>query len=308
MKYYMMKNTDLEVSALALGTMRIPDKGIDSAEKLIHTALDLGINFIDEADIYGGGTSEEMLGDIFDRNPGLRDKVILQSKAGIVFRNGHRYDMSKSYIVPAVEDSLRRLRTDHLDILLLHRPDALMDPAEVAEAFDELHKAGKVRYFGVSNQNASQMKLLAKYMHMPIVADQLQFSLLHSGLVDQGIFVNMIDSEATDRDGGTLNYCMLEDIRIQSWSPLQASGWTGTFIDNPKYAKTNEILADLADKYGVSKTAVALAWILRHPAGMQPILGTTSVEHLTESCDATNFTLTNQEWYDLYLAEGRPLP
>ena len=153
MKYYMMKNTDLEVSALALGTMRIPDKGIDAAEKLIHTALDLGINFIDEADIYGGGTSEEMLGDIFDRNPGLRDKVILQSKAGIVFRNGHRYDMSKSYIVPAVEDSLRRLRTDHLDILLLHRPDALMDPAEVAEAFDELHKAGKVRYFGVSNQN-----------------------------------------------------------------------------------------------------------------------------------------------------------
>ena len=308
MKYYMMKNTDLEVSALALGTMRIPDKGIDAAEKLIHTALDLGINFIDEADIYGGGTSEEMLGDIFDRNPGLRDKVILQSKAGIVFRNGHRYDMSKSYIVPAVEDSLRRLRTDHLDILLLHRPDALMDPAEVAEAFDELHKAGKVRYFGVSNQNASQMRLLAKYLHMPIVADQLQFSLLHSGLVDQGIFVNMIDSEATDRDGGTLNYCMLEDIRIQSWSPLQASGWTGTFIDNPKYAKTNEILADLADKYGVSKTAAALAWILRHPAGMQPILGTTSVEHLTESCDATNFTLTNQEWYDLYLAEGRPLP
>ena len=308
MKYYMMKNTDLEVSALALGTMRIPDKGIDAAEKLIHTALDLGINFIDEADIYGGGTSEEMLGDIFDRNPGLRDKVILQSKAGIVFRNGHRYDMSKSYIVPAVEDSLRRLRTDHLDILLLHRPDALMDPAEVAEAFDELHKAGKVRYFGVSNQNASQMRLLAKYLHMPIVANQLQFSLLHSGLVDQGIFVNMIDSEATDRDGGTLNYCMLEDIRIQSWSPLQASGWTGTFIDNPKYAKTNEILADLADKYGVSTTAVALAWILRHPAGMQPILGTTSVEHLTESCDATNFTLTNQEWYDLYLAEGRPLP
>lgn len=218
MKYYMMKNTDLEVSALALGTMRIPDKGIDAAEKLIHTALDLGINFIDEADIYGGGTSEEMLGDIFDRNPGLRDKVILQSKAGIVFRNGHRYDMSKSYIVPAVEDSLRRLRTDHLDILLLHRPDALMDPAEVAEAFDELHKAGKVRYFGVSNQNASQMRLLSKYMHMPIVADQLQFSLLHSGLVDQGIFVNMIDFEATDRDGGTLNYCMLEDIRIQSWS------------------------------------------------------------------------------------------
>ena len=308
MKYYKMKNTDLEVSALALGTMRIPDKGIDAAEKLIHAALDLGINFIDEADIYGGGTSEEMLGDIFDRNPSLRDKVILQSKAGIVFRNGHRYDMSKSYIVPAVEDSLRRLRTDHLDILLLHRPDALMDPAEVAEAFDELHKAGKIRYFGVSNQNASQMRLLAKYMHMPIVADQLQFSLLHSGLVDQGIFVNMIDSEATDRDGGTLNYCMLEDIRIQSWSPLQASGWTGTFIDNPKYAKTNEILADLADKYGVSKTAVALAWILRHPAGMQPILGTTSVEHLTESCDATNFTLTNQEWYDLYLAEGRPLP
>ena len=308
MKYYIMKNTDLEVSALALGTMRIPDKGIDAAEKLIHTALDLGINFIDEADIYGGGTSEEMLGYIFDRNPGLRDKVILQSKAGIVFRNGHRYDMSKSYIVPAVEDSLRRLRTDHLDILLLHRPDALMDPAEVAEAFDELHKAGKVRYFGVSNQNASQMRLLEKYLHMPIVADQLQFSLLHSGLVDQGIFVNMIDSEATDRDGGTLNYCMLEDIRIQSWSPLQASGWTGTFIDNPKYAKTNEILADLADKYGVSKTAVALAWILRHPAGMQPILGTTSVEHLTESCDATNFTLTNQEWYDLYLAERRPLP
>lgn len=308
MKFYRMKNTDLNVSALALGTMRIPDKGIDAAEKLIKTALDLGVNFIDEADIYGRGASEEMIGDIFEKNPGLREKVVLQSKVGIVIRNGHRYDMSKSYIIPAVEDSLRRLRTDHLDILLLHRPDALMDPAEVAEAFDELHEAGKVRYFGVSNQNASQMRLLEKYLHLPIVADQLQFSLLHTGLVDQGIFANMTDPEAVDHDGGTLNYCMLKDIMIQSWSPLQASGWTGTFINNPKYEKTNKLLNELADKYGVTSTAVALAWILRHPAGMQPILGTTSAEHLAESCGATEFTLTNQEWYDLYLAEGKPLP
>lgn len=308
MKYYKIQNTDLEVSALSLGTMRLPQLGTDAAEQFVLSAVESGINFIDEADIYGGGSSEEIIGGILQRSTGLREKIVLQSKVGIVFRNGHRYDMTKDYILPAVEDSLKRLKTDHLDILLLHRPDALMDPAEVADAFDELHRAGKVRYFGVSNQNVSQMKLLQKHMKMPLIINQLQLSVIHSALIDQGIFVNMTDQEAIDRDGGILNYCMMNDILIQPWSPLQASWADGTFIDNPKYEKTNVILADLAKKYNVTKTAVALAWLLRHPAGMQPILGTTSVVHLKESLAALDFRLTAQEWYDLYLAEDKPLP
>lgn len=308
MKYYKINNTDLEVSAFSLGTMRLPQLSLDAAEQLVLTAVESGINFIDEADIYGAGDSEAMIGKILANNPGLREKIILQSKAGIVFRDGHRYDMSRDYIIPAVEQSLERLGTDHLDILLLHRPDALMDPAEVADTFEELQQAGKVRYFGVSNQNVSQMQLLRKYMKMPLIINQLQLSVIHSAMIDQGIFVNMTDSRAIDRDGGVLNYCMLNDILIQPWSPLQASWADGTFINNPKYEKTNVVLGNLADKYGVTKTAVALAWILRHPANMQPTLGTTSTVHLKESLAALDFRLTAQEWYDLYLAEDKPLP
>ncbi|SHK40672.1 aldo/keto reductase [Hespellia stercorisuis] len=306
MKYYNIKNTDLKVSNAALGCMRIESKSVEEVEALVAAALDAGINFFDHADIYGGGKSEELFGEVLKRNPGYREKMILQTKCAIV--PGKRYDFSKEYIMSCVNGSLKRLQTDYIDILLLHRPDALCDPAEVAETFDELYKSGKVKYFGVSNHTGMQIELLKKYVKQPLIINQLQLSVIHSVLIDSGLNMNMVEPYAADKDGATLDYCRLNDILIQPWSSLQASWADGTFIDNPKYPKTNEVLASLAEKYHTNKTAVSLAWLLRHPAGFQPIIGTTSPFHLKQALEAENFELTRQEWYDLYLAEGKPLP
>lgn len=306
MKYYDMNNTNLKVSQVALGCMRIGAKSVEEVEVLVKEALDQGINFFDHADIYGGGKSEEIFGEVLKRNPELREQMIIQTKCAII--PGKRYDFSKEHIITSVNDSLKRLQTDYIDILLLHRPDALCDPVEVAQAFDELYQAGKVKYFGVSNHTSGQIELLKKYVKQPIVINQLQLSIIHSVLIDAGMNMNMVDSHAIDRDGGTLDYCRLHDILIQPWSSLQASWADGTFIDNPKYPKINQVLQALAEKYDTNKSAIALAWLLRHPANFQPIVGTTSVTHLKEALEACNFTLTRQEWYDLYLAEGKPLP
>ena len=239
-------------------------------------------------------------------NPALREKMIIQSKCGIV--PGKRYDFSKDYIINAVNGTLERLHTDHLDLLLLHRPDALCDYEEVADAFNTLNKQGKVCQFGVSNHTPGQMRLLQMYANQSIVANQLQFSIVHSGMVDSGLHMNMTEDFAIDKDGGVLDFCRFNEIMIQAWSPLQASWSEGTFIDHPDYPQLNEELAKLSEKYHVTKAAIAVAWILRHPASMQVISGTTSPIHLREMCEATNIQLTRQEWYDLYLASGKTLP
>ncbi|MDD2981647.1 MAG: aldo/keto reductase [Hespellia sp.] len=306
MKYYDLKGTDLKVSNVALGCMRINSKSVEEVEALVTAALDAGINFFDHADIYGGGKSEEIFGEVLKRNPSFREKMIIQTKCAIV--PGKRYDFSKDYIINCVNESLKRLQIDSIDILLLHRPDALCDPKEIAETFDELHQSGKVRYFGVSNHTGMQIELLKKYAKQPIIINQLQLSVVHSVLIDAGLNMNMVEPYAIDKDGATLDYCRLHDILIQPWSSLQASWADGTFIDNPKYQKTNDVLASLAEKYHTNKTAVSLAWLLRHPAAFQPIIGTTSLVHLKQALEAEDFELTRQEWYDLYLAEGKPLP
>lgn len=306
MEYYQLPKTDLKVSKIALGCMRIADKSIEEVEKLINTALELGINFFDHADIYGGGKSEELFGAVLKKHPEYREKMIIQTKCAIV--PGKRYDFSKEHIINSVNDSLKRLNCDYVDILLLHRPDALCDPKEVAEAFDELYESKKVRYFGVSNHTPYQIKLLQKYSKYPIIINQLQLSIVHSVMIDSGLNMNMKEDWAQDKDGGVLDFCRLNDITIQPWSVIQASWAEGTFIDNPDYAKLNQELEKLGNEYHVSKTAIALAWILRHPANMQPIVGTTSPVHLKESVEAINVKLTRQQWYDLYLASGKPLP
>ena len=283
MEYYQLPKTDLKVSKIALGCMRIADKSVEEVEELIATALDLGINFFDHADIYGGGKSEELFGAVLKKHPEYREKMI-------------------------INESLKRLNCDYVDILLLHRPDALCDPQEVAEAFDELYESKKVRYFGVSNHTPYQIKLLQKYSKYPIIINQLQLSIVHSVMIDSGLNMNMKEDWAQDKDGGVLDFCRLNDITIQPWSVIQASWAEGTFIDNPDYAKLNQELEKLANEYHVSKTAIAIAWILRHPANMQPIVGTTSPVHLKESVEAINVKLTRQQWYDLYLASDKPLP
>lgn len=306
MKYFQLPKIDLNVSRVALGCMRIANKSTDEVEKLVKTALDLGINFFDHADIYGGGQSEQVFGEVLQRNPGLREKMIIQTKCAIV--PGKRYDFSKEHILNSVDASLKRLQTDYVDILLLHRPDALCNPKEVAEAFDILYESGKVKYFGVSNHTPFQIQLLQKYTQHPIIINQLQLSIVHSVMIDSGLNMNMKEAWAQDKDGGVLDFCRLNDITIQPWSVVQASWAEGTFLNNPDYQKLNDVMQELADEYNVTKSAIAIAWLLRHPACMQPIVGTTSPAHLKESVAACDIELTRQQWYDLYLAGDKPLP
>ncbi len=301
-----IKNSNLKISKIALGCMRIADLSVDEVEILVKKALEVGINFFDHADIYGGGKSEELFGEVLKRNPELRSKMIIQTKCGIV--PGKMYDFSKEHIIKSVNESLEKLNVDYVDILLLHRPDALCDPLEVAEAIDQLYTENKIKYFGVSNHNPYQIELLKKYLKQPILFNQVQFSIVHSNMIDVGLNVNMTNPFAIDRDGFLLDYCRVNDITLQPWSVVQASWEEGCFIDHPNYKELNLVLDELANKYNVSKGAVSLAWILRHPANMQPIVGTASPKRLDELAEAVKVKLTREEWYKLYMANNKKLP
>lgn len=296
----------LPVSAIAMGCMRLKDAK-ESPDRVLGTALELGIDFFDHADIYADGRCEEIFGDWLAQHPSLRDKITIQSKCGI--RRGCCYDFSKAHILAAVEGSLRRLQTDHLDVLLLHRPDALMEPEEVAAAFDELESSGKVRYFGVSNHNPMQIELLKTAVRQPIVANQLQFSIPESGLVTSGLNVNMKNDESVMHDGSALEYLRLKGITLQAWSPFQGGFFRGPFVgDRERFPKLNEALDDLAQKYGVSPTGIAAAWILRHPAGIQLISGSVSPDRMREVAAGAAIDLTREDWYALYRAAGFRMP
>lgn len=290
---------------IALGCMRLSKLTIEEAEKLIMFAVDKGVNLFDHADIYGARRCEEIFGEVLRRNPNLRDKIMIQSKCGIC--KGY-YDLSKEYIIKQVEESIKLLNCGYLDILLLHRPDALVDYNEVNEAFNYLYDQGLVKSFGASNMNVMQIELYNKYLTHKITHNQVQFSVVHSHLISEGLFVNMSEIESPSRSGGLIEYSMLKDINLQAWSPVMASWEDGTFIDNPKYDKVNKKLEELANKYNVSKNAIAIAFILRHPANIIPIVGTTSIIHLEEMIKAKDITLTKEEWYSLYLSGGHILP
>lgn len=305
MKNLIIGDTNLEVSEIGLGCMRITElQDKKEVRNLIDTAMDQGIDFFDHADIYDGGHAEEVFGEVVD--PAMRQNMIIQSKCGII--PGKAYDFSKEHILRSVEESLKRLRTDYLDILLLHRPDTLMEPEEVAEAFELLEKSGKVRYFGVSNQNSMQIELLNKYCGNRIKINQLQFSIAHCDIVDSGLNVNVHSEAGANRDGSILEYCRLKDITIQAWSPFQYGMFEGVFLNNEKFPKLNKLVDELAEKYQVTNNAIAVAWILRHPARIQPIVGTTNKNRLTDICKASEVNLTREEWYALYMAAGKVLP
>lgn len=297
--------SNLDVPTIGLGCMRMADKSVKEANQVIENALELGINFFDHADIYGAGKSESVFSEAIDMNPTIREKMIIQSKASI--RPGV-FDYSKAYILESVDGILQRLNTEYLDVFLLHRPDVLMEPEEVAEAFAALKASGKVRNFGVSNHNSSQIALLQQSVEENLIVNQVQFSLMHSLIVDAGLRVNMTDDKAVVRDGAVLDYCRLNEITIQAWSPFMYGNWEGLFIDDPRFPEVNERLAELANKYHVEKSAIAIAWILRHPAKIQPIVGTMTPSRLTAIAKAAEINLTREEWYELYLAAGNELP
>mgnify|MGYP003289020859 CR=1 FL=1 len=290
---------------IALGCMRLSKLNIDEAEKLISYALENGIKMFDHADIYGSRKCEEMFGEILKRNPDFRKRMIIQSKCGIC--KGY-YDLSKEHIIEQVEKSISLLNCDYLDILLLHRPDALVDYEEVNEAFNYLYEKGLVKNFGVSNMNSLQIELYNKFLKHKIKYNQVQFSIVHSHMISEGLFVNMSEPEACNRSGSMIEYAMLNDINLQAWSPLMASWDEGSFIENPNYGKLNQKLAELATKYNVHKNAIAISWILRHPANIIPIVGTTSIIHLSEILKGKDVILTKEEWYSLYLASNHLLP
>lgn len=298
---------EMTAPAIIAGCMRLADFDEQRMNHFLHTSMELGVNFFDHADIYGGGKSEEIFGKTIKSDASLkREDMIIQSKCGI--KPGQCYDLSKEYIVNSVDGILSRLQMEYLDILLLHRPDALVEPEEVAEAFDILEKSGKVKYFGVSNHKPMQIELLKKYVKQPLIINQMQLSIPVSSMVANGMEVNMETPGSVDRDGSVLDYCRLNDITIQAWSPFQMSGWRGCFIGAEEYSELNQKLEELADKYNVSETTIATAWILRHPANMQVIAGTTSEDRLKEIVVACGVELSREEWYQLYLAAGHPLP
>lgn len=313
MRQIKIGNTNFSASAIAFGIMRMNKLSVDEAVKALETAHDTGINFIDSSDIYGHGKSGEIFGEALEKSSLSRDDFYIQSKTGIFEDESQnykttRYDFSKEHIIKSVDGILSRMKIDYLDSLLLHRPDALMDPAEIAAAFDELQKDGKVRHFGVSNFNPMQVELLQAGLSQKLLINQLQLSVMHTGPIDFNIHTNMTDARSIDHDRGVLDYSRLHNMTVQAWSPFQYGQIEGNFIGNPKFPEVNDELQKLADKKGVSKNAIAAAWILRHPAIGQVIIGTMTPEHIVDSAKGAGVSLTAQEWYDIYLAAGNDLP
>ncbi len=307
MRTIKLGTSTLEVPVVAVGCMRINSLDKAQAERFVRTALEEGANFFEHADIYGAGKCEEIFAEAIQMSPSVREKVILQSKCGIRPDKG-MFDFSKEHILNSVDGILKRLKTDYLDVLLLHRPDTLVEPEEVAEAFDRLESSGKVRHFGVSNQNPMQIQLLQRFVKQPIVANQLQLSITNATMISQGFNVNMENAAAVNRDGSVLDFCRLHDITIQPWSPFQYGFFEGVFLGNEKFPELNKKIDEVAAKYEVSNTTIAIAWLLRHPANMQPVIGTMNVDRLRDCVKAADIRLTREEWYDIFRSAGNILP
>lgn len=305
MNYVKLGNLEKPVSVIGMGCMRISGMSAEELDRFVRTALDSGINFFDHADIYGSGKSEELFGKLLSGEPSLRDRLFLQSKCAI---HDSMYDFSKEHILKSVDGILKRLHVTYLDSLLLHRPDALMEPEEVEEAFQTLRESGKVLNFGVSNMNRFQIELLSDKLSADLAVNQLQMSAAHTPLIDGGINANMMCDAAIMRDAGTLEYCRMKDMVVQTWSPLQKGFFGGTFIGSGEYRELNDVLDSLAEKYGVTSDTVAYAWLLRYPAKMQVITGTTNPERLKNAAKAADVALTRSEWYQVYRAAGNQLP
>lgn len=311
MRTFTLPGTDITAPDVVLGMMRIADKSDDEVRELVRTARDAGIDFLDHADIYGptAHACERRFAEALRLSPSERDAVTIQTKAGIV-KDGPYFDFSYEHLTESVEGSLEALGTDRIDILLLHRPDALVEPDEVARAFDDLHAAGKVRYFGVSNHTPRQIDLLRKSVDHPLVANQLQLSITHAPIIAQGVASNMVglDQSVTIDGGGIVDYCRLNDITIQAWSPFQAGFFDGVFFGSDRFPELNAVIDRLAAAYDVPAMAIATAWITRHPAQMQVVLGTTTPQRVADAALGSDVRLTRPEWYELFRAAGHRVP
>ncbi|SDO33926.1 aldo/keto reductase [Halobacillus aidingensis] len=305
MKKIRLGKSDLEVGEISLGCMRMSELSTKEASEVITNAVENGVDLFDHADIYGKGESESVFAEALKTTGVPREDIKLQTKCGI--RKGF-FDFSKEHILESVDGSLKRLNTEYVDSLLLHRPDALMEPEEVAEAFAALKESGKVRYFGVSNQNPMQMELLKKYVGESLIVNQLQLSLVHTPMIDAGFNVNMQNDPAVVRDSNVLEYCRLHDMTIQAWSPFQHGMIEGPFVGNDAFPEVNAKLQELAEKYEVTDSAIAIAWILRHPANIQPVVGTMNTQRMQDIAKASHIVLSREEWYELYRAAGNDLP
>ena len=309
MKTYSVPHSDLTVSSVVLGLMRIAKMSDAEIRSLVDAAQDVGVTVFDHADIYGGERHrcEERFGEAMQLTPSAREKMIIQSKVGI--RRGW-FDFSKDHILQTVDESLAALRTDYLDVLLLHRPDTLVEPEEVAEAFDALHAAGKVRHFGVSNHTPGQIELLKRSLNQDLLFNQVQLSMTHANLFAQGVAANMEGlDQSISRDIGLLDYSRLNGMMLQAWSPFQKKFFDGVFIgDRENYAELNDALDELAAAYGITPTGIAIAWIVRHPANIQVVLGTTKPERVRESAAGSDVRLSREEWYRLFRAAGHKVP
>ncbi len=305
MKQINLGSSGLRASEIVMGCMRIDTLNVKELSAFVDQAMDEGIDLFDHADIYGNTTCETLFGEMLQSRPGLREKIKLQTKCSI--RSGY-YDLSKDHIINSVDESLKRLQTDYIDLFILHRPDTLMEPDEIAQAFDSLLYSGKVLHFGVSNFNSMQIEMLKMSVSQPILVNQMQFGIMHTGMIDKGFQVNTTFDGSYDRDGSILEYCRINNITLQAWSPFQYGFFEGHFIDNPKFPELNAALDAIAKQKNATKSAIALAWILRHPAKMQAILGTTNAKRLHEICVGTKIELSREEWYAIYRAAGNLLP
>ena len=305
MRYIDILPSKKPVAQVALGCMRIRNMNDAEADRYLSTVTELGYNYFDHADIYGGGQCEEVFGAALARNPALRDKIVIQTKCGI--RRG-MYDFSREHILASVDGSLKRLGVEKVDVLLLHRPDLLMDPDEVAAAFDELERTGKVGVFGVSNHSPAQIELLKKSVRQPLIINQMQMSVAYAPMIASGANVNLRNEDGVNRDGYLRDYCRLNGITVQPWSPLQYGFMEGPFLGNEKFTKLNETIAEISEKYGITDTGVAIAWLLRLPDKMQPVVGSVNLDRLADIARAADVTLSREDWYKIYLAAGYTLP
>lgn len=309
MKFYRLPQTDLDVSSIILGMMRIANMSNGEIQQLVGAARDAGVTFIDHADIYGGAPHrcEARFGEAIPLTTAEREKLVIQSKVGI--RKGF-FDFSAEHILASVDQSLAALKTDYLDVLLLHRPDTLVEPEEVAAAFDTLKSAGKVRHFGVSNHTPGQVELLKTAVKQPLIVNQVQLSITHAPLIASGVAANMAGlDQSIDRDNGLLDYSRINGMMLQAWSPFQKGFFDGVFLgDRENFADLNDAIDELAKAYGVTPTGIAVAWITRHPAKIQVVLGTTKPERVVEAAAGSSVSLTREEWYRLFRAAGHTLP
>lgn len=324
MKTIPLHRRGIPVSPLVLGCMGlgggwnrnpITAENIKQAHEAIESALSIGINLFDHADIYTYGKAERVFGEVLREQPHLRENMFIQSKCGIRFKENSgvpgRYDFSEEHIRRSVDGILERLGVEYIDFLLLHRPDPLMDPEEVAKTIHDLKSSGKVRWFGVSNMSAGQIRLLQSYCEEPFLINQLEMSLAKMGWLETGVLVNHGEAAENIFPEGTLEYCRLENIQLQAWAPLAQGVFSGNSLDKQRESikLTAKLVQEMAEQKQTTPEAIVLSWLMTHPAGIQPVIGTVNPDRIQACADAGKITLTREEWYTLYVSSrGRALP